>query len=79
MYSRGMETGGENLIGVTKAAEIAGTTRATIYAAIRRGELKPVPKIPVVLLVQSDVEQFAKREVSKGGRPKKIRASGKQE
>ena len=64
------------LIGPTKAAELAGTTRQRIYMAIKRGELRTLPDVPVVLLDRDEVAAWAERPASKGGRPKKATKEG---
>lgn len=59
------------LITVPKAAELVGSTHQRIYNAIKRGELVPVPDLPVKVLRSEDVEAWAKLPASKGGRPRK--------
>jgi hypothetical protein len=59
------------LISVTQAAKLANTSRTRIYNAIERGELIREPGLPFVLLRSEEVEAFARRKVSRGGRPRK--------
>lgn len=59
---------GDDLISISEAARIAGTSRNGIYLGIKREELTPIPSR--VMLSRKQVEAWAQREKSKGGYPK---------
>ena len=59
----------DDIISISEAARIAGTSRHGIYLGIDRKELTPIPSRPK--LSRRQVMEWAKREKSKGGRPRK--------
>jgi predicted DNA-binding transcriptional regulator AlpA len=50
---------GDDLISISEAARVAGTSRNGIYVGIKRGELTPVPVQPK--LSRAQVEEWAQR------------------
>lgn len=59
----------DDIISISEAARLAGTSRHGIYLGIEREELTPVPTRP--MLSRQQVIAWAQRVKSKGGRPKK--------
>ena len=60
------------LVRALEASKLAGVAKATIYAAIKRGDLKRAADATVILLDAEDVIRWAQTsKLSRGRQPKK--------